>query len=235
MNKSKRFTVSDLPQSDRPRERLQKHGAEALSQQEILACIIGRGGAGKPVLELVNELISQFGGLSGLARASLHDLMEVKGIGLAKATQLRAAFDLVRRSYEQEAETADEAGRMLLRTGQDVFDAMRSRTRGLQTEHFFIMALDSRSRLIGVKEVSSGSLNSTVVHPREVFTEAIALHPAAVIFVHNHPSNDPEPSDDDIALTRRLVSAGQVMGIPVHDHVIVTDRSFASLRARNLV
>jgi DNA repair protein RadC len=235
MDKGRRFTVSDLPQSDRPRERLQKYGAEALSQQEILACIVGRGGAGKPVLQLVNELVSRFGGLNGIAQASLHDLMEVKGIGLAKATQLRAAFDLVRRSLEQEAETADESGRLLLRTGQQVFEAMRSRTRGLQTEHFFILALDSRGRLIGIREVSSGSLNSTVVHPREVFTEAIALHPAAVIFVHNHPSGDPEPSDDDIALTRRLVSAGQVMGIPVHDHVIVTDRSFASLKARNLL
>ena len=235
MNKSKRFTVSDLPQSDRPRERLQKHGAEALSQQEILACIIGRGGAGKPVLDLVNELVSRFGGLSGLARTSLHDLMEVKGIGLAKATQIRAAFELARRSLEQESETEAETKRPVVRTGQDVFELMRSRTNNQKTEHFYIMALDSRSRLIGIKEISNGSLNSTVVHPREVFTEAIALHPAAVIFVHNHPSNDPEPSDDDIALTRRLVSAGQVMGIPVHDHVIVTDRSFASLRARNLI
>ena len=235
MEKGKRFTVSDLPRSARPRERLQKYGPEALSPQEILACIIGRGGAGKPVLDLVQELVSRFGGLSGLAQASIHDLMEVKGIGLAKATQLRAAFDLIRRSYEHEAETTKETERALLRTGQDVFDAMRSRTHGRRTEHFFIMALDSRSRLIGIKEISNGSLNSTVVHPREVFTEAIALHPAAVIFVHNHPSGDPEPSDDDIALTKRLVNAGQVMGIPVHDHVIVTDKAFASLRARNLL
>jgi DNA repair protein RadC len=235
MEKGKRFTVSDLPRSARPRERLQKYGPEALSPQEILACIIGRGTRGKPVLDLVQELVSSFGGLNGLARASLHDLMEVDGIGPAKAVQIRAAFELARRSLEQEAETANESKRPLVRTGQDVFELMRSRTFGQKTEHFFIMALDSRSRLIGIREISNGSLNSTVVHPREVFTEAIALHPAAVIFVHNHPSGDPEPSDDDIALTKRLVSAGQVMGIPVHDHVIVTDKAHASLRARNLV
>ncbi len=235
MEKGKRFTVSDLPRSARPRERLQKYGPEALSPQEILACIIGRGGAGKPVLDLVQELVSRFGGLPGLDRTSIHDLMQVKGIGPAKAIQIRAAFELARRSLEQEAETADESKRPLVRTGQDVFELMRSRTFGQKTEHFYIVALNSRGRLIEVKEISNGSLNSTVVHPREVFDAAIDLHAAAVIFVHNHPSDDPEPSDDDIALTKRLVSAGQVMGIPVHDHVIVTDKAHASLRARNLL
>jgi DNA repair protein RadC len=233
MGSSRRFTVSDLPSSARPRERLQKLGAEALSPQEILACIIGRGGAGKPVLDLVQELVSRFGGLNGLARASIQDLMQVKGIGPAKAIQLRAAFELARRSLESEPEEPGE-GR-LVRTGQDVFELVHSRMFDRKTERFCVLALDSRGRLIGIREISNGSLNSTVVHPREVFTAAMALHPAAVIFVHNHPSGDPEPSDDDIALTRRLVSAGQVMGIPVHDHVIVTDRTFASLRARNLV
>jgi len=251
--KKKSLTVSDLPRSERPRERLQKYGAGPLSQQEILAVILSRGGAGKPVLILAQDLLYRFKDLKGVVEASLEELMNVGGIGLAKAAQLKAAGELARRCQMVEADA--QPGRVITRA-QDVFDLIRPEIGDAKVEHFFLVALDtrgklihrervpmaadsgspySRAKLIRIDEVSKGSLNATVVHPREVFRAAIAAHAAAVILVHNHPSGDPEPSDDDIALTRRLVSAGQVLGIPVQDHVIVTDKGFASLRSRNLI
>jgi DNA repair protein RadC len=228
----KTFTVSDLPCSERPRERLQKLGAESLSQQEILAAILGRGGAGLPVLTLAQSLLSRFKDLKGIAEGSLEELMQVDGIGLAKACQLKAAFDVARRLRAIEAEPRAE--RTILRA-QDVFELIRPEIGNANVEHFFLLSLDTRGKLIRSDEISRGSLSSTVVHPREVFKAASAACAAAVIFVHNHPSGDPEPSDDDIALTKRLISAGQVLGIPVQDHIIITERSFASLRSRNLI
>jgi DNA repair protein RadC len=226
------FTVSDLPESERPRERLQKYGPEVLSEQEILAAILGRGGAGKPVMTLVQELLYRFGGLKGLADASVEQLLEVKGVGLAKAAQLKAVFEISRRMKMAESKTSPEfaIGRV-----QDVRSAAASQIKDWRTEQFLCIMLNTRGKMIRCDQISKGSLNSTVVHPREVFRAAIAACAAAVVFVHNHPSGDPEPSDDDIALTKRLVSAGQLMGIPVHDHVIVTEKSYVSLRSRNVI
>jgi len=216
--------------SERPRERLQRFGPEVLSEQEILAAILGRGGAGKPVMALVQELLRDYGGLSGLAGASLEKLMTVRGVGLAKATQIKAVFEVARRLQAGDRLPGEQVavGRV-----QDIVDIVRPQMRDWNTEHFFAIMLNTRGRLIRCDEISSGSLNSTVVHPREVFKKAIAACAAAVIFVHNHPSGDPEPSDDDIALTKRLVGAGQLMGIAVHDHVIVTEHRHVSLRSRN--
>ena len=228
----KSFTVTDLPSSERPRERLKKLGAEALSQQELLAVILGRGGAGKPVLTLAHDLLYRFKDLKGIAEASLEQLMDVEGIGLAKAAQLKAAADVARRI--QAAESQPGEGRILMRA-QDVFDYIRPEIKNPKVEHFFVLMLNSRGVLIRHEEISKGSLSATVVHPREVFKVAIAASAAGVIFVHNHPSGDPEPSDDDIALTKRLASAGQMLGIPVQDHIIVTDTRHASLKCRNLI
>jgi DNA repair protein RadC len=228
----KSFTVSDLPKSERPRERLQKHGAQVLSDQEILAAILGRGGAGKPVMTLVQDLLYRFEGLKGLAQTSLESLMEVDGIGLAKAVQLKAVFEVAGRL---QATQVSEEKRFVITGVQDVLSTIRPFVKDWQAEHFLAIMLDTRGKLIRCEPISRGSLNSTVVHPREVFKAAIAACAAAVIFVHNHPSGDPEPSDDDIALTKRLVSAGQLIGIPVHDHVIVTEKSYVSLRSRNVL
>jgi DNA repair protein RadC len=230
----KSLTVSDLPSHERPRERLQRHGAEILSEQELLAVILSRGGAGRPVLTLAHELLYRFGNIKGVLDASLEELMHVPGIGLAKAAQLKAARDTARRVQALETAEADKPQRAVSRAA-DVAEVVRSELHDPKKEHFFVLMLDTRGHLIRTEEVSRGSLNSTVVHPREVFKAATAACAAAVIFVHNHPSGDPEPSDDDIALTRRLVNAGQVMGIPVHDHVIVTEKGFVSLRSRNLI
>lgn len=228
----KTFTVSDMPSADRPRERLKRYGAETLSSQDLLAVILGRGSAGKPVLDLATELICKFGGLRGISEASIEQLCQVSGIGLAKASQLKAAFDLIRRMQQVEAEERPERP---VHKAQDIFQLMLPECKGKKAEYFFVLTLNSRGQVTGHELVSKGSLTSTVVHPREVFKAAINRCAASVILVHNHPSGDPEPSDDDIALTRRLVEAGKLLGISVQDHVIISEKGFASLKARNVV
>jgi DNA repair protein RadC len=226
----KSFTIHDLPFSERPRERLQKFGAEALSAQEILALILGRGISGESVMVTAQRLLSQFGSLKGIAGASLEELAKVKGIGLAKAAQIRAAFELTSR-----LEDYQESGkRETVKTPEDVVALLRSRLQGKKKEYFLALLLDTRNQLIRVAEVSVGSLDSSVVHPREVFKEAVSASAATVIFAHNHPSGDPEASEDDINLTKRLVEAGEIMGIDVLDHIIIGDRKYLSLKREGL-
>lgn len=219
------FTVRDLPPAERPRERLIQLGAEALSAQEILALILGRGVKGESVMVTAQKLLSKFGSLQGIADSSVEELSEINGIGPAKATQLKAAFELSRR-----LEGAPREGKAQVKSPEDVVGAVGGRLKGKKREHFLTLLLDTRNRLIRVATVSMGSLDSSIVHPREVFKEAISASAASVIFVHNHPSGDAEPSEDDIELTRRLVEAGKVLGIVVLDHVIVGDGVFVSLK-----
>jgi DNA repair protein RadC len=228
MNKS--FTIHDLPASERPRERLQKLGAEALSAQEILALILGRGIAGESVMVTAQRLLGEFGSLKGVAAASLEQLSHVKGIGLAKAAQIKAAFELSSR-VEGYSETGQ---RPLVKTPDDVASLVRSRLKDKKKEYFLALLLDTRNRLIKAAEISVGSLDSSIVHPREVFKEAISASAAAVIFVHNHPSGDPEASEDDVNLTKRLAEAGEVVGIEVLDHIIIGDNKYTSLKRDGL-
>lgn len=228
------FTMRDVPAQERPREKLRRDGAQSLDSDELLAVILGRGGGQKPLIELVRELLSRFGDLEAVTQASLEELMEIKGIGLAKACQIKALGDFWRRI--EHAKVRPEPGKAIGKAS-DIAALICHEALDLSREHFFVIMLDSRGRYIRHEVISEGSLNATVVHPREVFAAAISARAASVIFVHNHPSTDPEPSDDDIALTRRLVNAGQLMGIPVHDHIITTrDPSrFVSMRSRNLI
>ena len=224
------FTVHDLPLSERPRERLLKLGGESLSAQEILALILGRGTKGESVMVTSQKLLSRFGNLKGIVNASVEELSEIKGIGLAKAAQIKAALELSKRL---EADVGDKP-KPLLKSPEDVAAAVRSKLKGKRKEHFLVLCLDTRNRLINCRPVSMGSLDTSIVHPREVFKEAVSSSAAAVIFVHNHPSGDPEPSREDIELTRRLAKAGEIIGIDVLDHIIVCDKSYLSLKAKNL-
>jgi DNA repair protein RadC len=221
----KSFTIHDLPPAERPRERLVRLGPEALSAQEILALILGRGVRGESVMVTAQKLLSKFGSLQGIADSSVEELSEINGIGPAKATQLKAAFELGRR-----LEATPSEGKAQVKSPEDVVNVVGGRLKGKKREYFLTLLLDTRNRLIRVATVSMGSLDSSIVHPREVFKEAISASAASVIFVHNHPSGDAEPSEDDIELTRRLVEAGKVLGIAVLDHVIVGDGVFMSLK-----
>jgi DNA repair protein RadC len=230
MDVKKSFTIHDLPVSERPRERLQKFGAEALSAPEILALILGRGIAGESVMTTAQRLLSRFGNLKGIAEASVEELSQVRGIGLAKAAQVKAAFELGTR-----LEAYSEVGKKpLMKTPENIVAMMRGRLKDKKKEHFLALLLDTRNQLIKVSEISIGSLDTSIVHPREVFKEAIAASAAAIIFVHNHPSGDPEASEDDIKLTKRLAEAGDIMGIDVLDHVIIGDKTFLSLKREGI-
>ena len=226
---SKSFTIHDLPKEERPRERLVEFGEQALSSQELLQVIIGRGIAGESVAVTAQKLISQFGSLQELAEASIEELSSVRGIGLAKATQIKAVFEIGRRlsnqipSYKSKEITDPEK----------VYRLIKSKLRDYHKEHFYVIALNSRNW--SVAEVSIGSLNASIANPREVFTEAIKNKAASVIFVHNHPSGDPEPSEGDLLTTKRLVEAGKILEIEVADHVIITKKTFLSFKGRQLL
>lgn len=224
------MTIHDLPVSERPRERLQKLGADAMSAQEILALILGRGIAGESVMVTAQRLLRQFGNLQGIAGASLEELGQVRGIGLAKACQIKAAFELANRlvSYSGGGEKTS------VKTPDDVAGIVRGRLRNKKKEYFLALLLDTRNQLIRVAEISVGSLDSSIVHPREVFKEAVSASAASVIFTHNHPSGDPEASEDDIKLTKRLAEAGEIMGIAVLDHIIIADDKYLSLKREGL-
>ncbi len=224
------FTIHDLPLGERPRERLLKLGSEALSAQEILALILGRGTRGESVMMTSQKLLSRFGNLKGVANASVEELVRTKGIGPAKATQIKAALEFSRRLEAGPSEKPQP----ILRSPEDVAAEVRSQLKGKKKEHFLVLCLDTRNRLIDRKPVSMGSLDTSIVHPREVFKEAISSCAASVIFAHNHPSGDPEPSKEDLELTKRLSKAGEIVGIDVLDHIIVCDKSYVSLKARNL-
>ncbi len=227
---SKSFTIHDLPVSERPRERLQKLGAEALSAQEILAVILGRGVSGESVMVTAQRLLSRFENLKGIAEASVEELSQVRGIGIAKAAQIKAAFELASR-LDGYTQTGDKT---VVKTPEDVTRVVGGRLRGKKKEYFLTLLLDTRNQLIKVAEISVGSLDSSIVHPREVFKEAISASAAAVIFAHNHPSGDAEASPDDIKLTKRLAEAGELVGIEVLDHIIIGGKKFLSLKRKGL-
>ncbi len=224
------FTVHDLPLSERPRERLLKLGSEALSSPEVLALLLGRGIKGESVIVTAQKLFSKFGNLKNLASASVEELTQIKGIGPAKAAQIKAAFELGKRLED----FSDEGSKITVKSPESAIKATRSHLKGKKKEHFLVLCLDTRNHLINTHQVSIGSLDCSIVHPREVFKEAISSCAASVIFVHNHPSGDPTPSEDDIKLTKRLVEASEIIGIEVLDHIIVCDKDHLSMKAKNL-
>jgi DNA repair protein RadC len=226
------FTVHDLPRQERPRERLQKLGSEALSAQELLALVIGRGVSGKSVMSIAQELITKFGSIKGISETTIEELAGLKGIGPAKAAQLRASFELGKRQ-ELEKESPYEA--YDITDPQAVVRAIRSSIKDKAKEHFKLIILNTRNKIIKITNVSTGTLSASLVHPREVFRDAIRYSASSVVLVHNHPSGDPEPSEEDLRITRRLIDAGRIIGIEVLDHIIIGKNVFASFKEKGLL
>ncbi len=224
------LTVHDLPVSERPRERLIALGAEALSEQELLCCLLGRGIAGESVLVTAHRLLKAFGSVRGIAEASVEDLSNVRGIGQAKSVQLKAAAELARRMA-----AAPERRPPPVETAEAAEALIRPHLRDKRKEHFVALLLDARHRVIRLAPIAVGSLSASLVHPRELFKEAVAAHAAAMIVAHNHPSGDSQPSDHDVRLTKRLVQAGRLMGIEVLDHLIVSAGPTVSLKALGMM
>ena len=209
---------------DRPREKLERHGAAALGDNELLAIVLGQGHANASALDLANALLAD-AGLRGLARSDHGTLRRVPGIGAARAAQVLAAIELGRRALTR----AGEARRQLS-TPRAVAEYLLPQFGNRPVEQFGVLLLDTKHRVVRVAILSIGTLDASIVHPRDVFREATAAGAAGLVLFHNHPSGDPLPSDDDRQLTERLVAAGVIMGIAVLDHVILADETYYSFR-----
>lgn len=221
--------IKEWPESERPREKLIRFGPESLSEAELLAILLRVGSRGVTALDLAKKLLSTCTNLRKIGRMTVSDL-ESWGLGRTRAATVAAAFELVRR-HESEGETELP----VFRSPDDVAARYGPRLRDLHHEEFWVLLLSSSNQLLREVKVSSGTLNSSLVHPRECFAEAIKARAASVLFLHNHPSGNPEPSQEDLAITRQLTEAGKILGIPVHDHVIIAGSRFASLAERGLL
>jgi DNA repair protein RadC len=220
--------IKDLPGSERPRERLAQQGADALRNAELIAILLRTGLKGVSAIQVAEQLLSRFETLDRLARASLSELRQTKGIGQDKAIALKSAFTLAQRMAQ---EIGGESP--LLDTADRIADLLREDNRLYQVEQFQVVLLNTRRKLIRVERISQGTLDTLLVHPREVFKLAIAGSASAIVLAHNHPSGDPTPSEADIKVTRDLIRAGQLLKIEVLDHIILGRRTLS--RAKDFV
>lgn len=219
--------IKDVPKEDRPRERLLKYGSSHLSNQELLAILLGSGTKQESVMDLSNRVLMHFEGIKLLSDASIEEFTAIKGIGPAKGISMLAAIELGKRmsSYK-----SDE--RYIIRSPEDGADYIMEEMRSLMQEHFVVIFLNTKNQIIHSQTIFIGSLNASIVHPREVFREAVRRSAASIICAHNHPSGDPTPSQEDIHVTRRLVESGKMIGIELLDHLIIGDRKFVSLKEK---
>lgn len=235
------YRVCDMPARLRPREAIERQGVEHVSEVALLAVLLRSGSAGMNVVNLAEAILSHYGSLTAMARASVDELAgneRFKGLGRVKAQTLKAALELARRMAE---EIRDERG-VFVRSPEDAAAVLRASAKALDHERFWTLLLDTRNRVKGsAQEVSRGILDASLVHPREVFKPAIQSGCAALVLVHNHPSGDPTPSAEDVRITRQIVQAGQVIGIKVLDHVVLgrksdsRDRDYLSMRESGVV
>jgi len=225
--------IKEWPEDERPREKMLKQGVGSLTNAELLALIIRTGDTAtkKSAIDLGREIISHFSdNLRELGGADLAEICSIKGMGPAKATGIKAAFTLAARFQSRKLEHFDR-----FTSPRQVFDYFHHEFRDSRKEYFLALLLDGKNRIIRRVQVSEGSLNQSIVHPREVFIPAVKESAAAIILVHNHPTGDPAPSPEDIAITRRLREAGDIMGIKVLDHIIIGDGEFVSFVERGLL
>ncbi|AEJ43835.1 RadC family protein [Alicyclobacillus acidocaldarius] len=211
---------------DGPRERLMRLGPSALRVDELLACIMQSGNGKQNVYEIAQSLCRHLGDLDRLADLEVAELLTVPGIGPAKAVQIAAAVELGRRVVRKPPNDKRQ-----IRTAEDAAKYVMDRLRYLKKEHFVTLLLDTKHRVLAEDMSSVGSLDASIVHPREIFRRAIRISASSILCIHNHPSGDPSPSPEDIAVTRRLVEAGRILGIAVLDHIVIGDGRFVSLRA----
>ncbi|MCB1111115.1 MAG: DNA repair protein RadC [Chlamydiales bacterium] len=223
------YSIQRLPESERPRERLLKYGTESISTTELLAILLGSGMKGKSVLQLSQEIISYFGGIKELSEATVEELCQIKGLGIAKAIQIKACLSLGMRAVR----SCDDV-KFKIESPLHVYNLLKDDLSREKRELFIVILQDTKGRVIACHTVSVGTLSRTLVHPREVFYPAIRHKAASIIVAHNHPSGDPEPSEQDILITKKLIEVGQVMGIPVNDHIIIAGDSYLSFRQRKL-
>jgi DNA repair protein RadC len=215
---------------DRPREKLRRVGAGALGDNELLAVVLGHGRAKASALDLANAVLAGVGGIDRLALARYDDLQAIAGIGATRAGQIVAAVELGRRTLTRAARE-----RVQVTSPQVVAELLLPQYGSRSVEQFGVVLLDTKRRVLRTTIVTVGTLDASIVHPREIFREAASAGAAALVLFHNHPSGDPEPSEDDVLLTRRLVAAGVLMGIDVVDHVILADARYCSLREKGFL
>ena len=219
--------VRDLPKEERPREKLIQRGAASLSDTELLAILLRTGTSSVSVLHLAEEVLAKYQdkGLVSIMNISPQEIASVHGVGLAKAATIVAAVELGRRLSTRAAQKLEK-----IEGPEDVARYASPLLRFEQKEHFLVMLLDVRNRVLAMPTISIGSLTASVAHPREIFREAIRYSAANMILIHNHPSGDPTPSREDIRLTKQMMKAGEIMGIPVLDHIIIAGDRFLSLK-----
>jgi len=222
--------IKDYYKSDRPRERMVRDGPSSLSNQELLAIILRTGTPKESVVKLASNVLDKFEGLRNMCHATIEEITQIKGIGYAKAAQLFAAIELGRRLSQLPFEQG-----LVINHPADIANYLMAEMRFLPQEHFVVIFLNSKNQMIHKQSIFIGSLNTSVVHPREIFREAVRRMAASFICVHNHPSGDPEPSANDIDVTRRLTECGLIMGIEMLDHLVIGDNQYISMREAGFI
>ncbi len=223
------YRITDLDQSERPRERLARLGSEALNTAELLAILLRVGVAGENAVQLGQRLLQEFDGLAGLHRATYTEVCDLHGIGPAKAAQIKAAIELGHRLWRLAPEVHPA-----VHSPEEAADLVRYEMGALEQEELRVVLLDTRNRVLGIEAIYKGSLNSSQVRVGELFKNAIRRNAASIIVVHNHPSGDPTPSPDDIALTRVITQAGKLLDVEVMDHLVIGQGRYVSLKERGL-
>lgn len=221
--------IKDMPRNLRPRERSMDVGMNNLSDQEVLAIIIRSGYREHTAIDVSMNLLHRYGSLKNISQLTVEDLCKIKGIGKDKSIMLKAAFEIGKRSKMEKIEKKQ------ILSSKDASIVLEDNLRGLNKEHFIILMLNTKNFLLGIETVSIGSLNSSIVHPRELFKSAINKSAAAIILAHNHPSGDATPSREDIEVTKRIKSGGQLLGIDVIDHIIIGDNSYYSFKEEKMI
>jgi DNA repair protein RadC len=221
------IALKDVPREERPRERMLRYGSSVLSNAELLAILLRTGTYAESAIGLAGRVLSESRGLRSLGEMSTDQLMQIKGIGAAKALQIQAGVELGRRIAG-----STRSDTVIIRSPQDVTQLLTEELRYLTKEHFVCLFLNTKNHVIGQETLSIGSLNASIVHPREVFQAAIKRNSAAIVCAHNHPSGDPTPSPQDIEITKRLIEAGEIIGIDVLDHIIIGDKGYISLKEK---